>query len=607
MPSKIRVLDEQTINKIAAGEVIENPASVVKELTENALDAGATEITIETKGGGRQLVRITDNGCGMNPDDALLCLERHATSKLKEIDELHSIGTMGFRGEAVPSIASISKFTLFTRVPTEETGTLIRIEGGKILSCSPVECAPGTTIEVKDLFFNVPVRKKFQRSPTHDATEIQKIVIQLALGNPSIQFRLISNQEIIISTASCQHDSFSEALGERIRQLLGTEFYAQLTPLSGTKGDYHLEGFVGNPSAARHNRSGQHLFINRRGVVVPLVSFAARDGYGTMLPSAKHPLYVFHLTMPMDLLDVNVHPQKREVRLRQERLLKELIFFSVEEALQKKQSFTRPFPSQNHDFPPLSEFPEVTLPWVSAQRPSQPPTERPYALPKLSTPLPTPKMAPAIVQEPHLFDPLPPQEPKKQPSLEVIGTVQKYILATSHETSPELTVIDQRAAHARIIFEKLLTSTPEHQEMQLLLVPYIIELSVSDASTLRSQLESLQNAGIQIKEFGHTSFAIDAIPQIFGSVDLHKLIDEILKNSYEENDPTIVKREHQKKLAQAASRAAIASGKHLSRFEAQQLVDQLVQCRHPLQCPYGKTTMVKLSSHDIGKLFQSSG
>jgi DNA mismatch repair protein MutL len=216
-------------------------------------------------------------------------------------------------------------------------------------------------------------------------------------------------------------------------------------------------------------------------------------------------------------------------------------------------------------------------------------------------------MAPAIVQEPHLFDPLPPQEPKKQPSLEVIGAVQKYILATSHETSPELTVIDQRAAHARIIFEKLLTSTPEHQEMQLLLVPYIIELSVSDASTLRSQLESLQNAGIQIKEFGHTSFAIDAIPQIFGSVDLHKLIDEILKNSYEENDPTIVKREHQKKLAQAASRAAIASGKHLSRFEAQQLVDQLVQCRHPLQCPYGKTTMVKLSSHDIGKLFQSSG
>lgn len=625
MSSKIRVLDEHTINKIAAGEVIENPSSVVKELSENALDAGATEITIEIKAGGRQLIRITDNGCGMNQDDALLCLERHATSKLQEIDELHSIGTMGFRGEAVPSIASISKFTLYTQINTsssnqsnKRSGTLIRVEGGKILSCSSVECTPGTTIEVKDLFFNMPVRKKFQRSPVHDIAEIQRIVTQLALGNPRIQFQLISNQEILISAPICDKESFSERLGERIRQLLGTEFYNHLIPLQGSKGDYHLEGFVGNPMTAKHNRSGQHLFINRRGVTVPLISFATRDGYGTMLPSGKHPLYVLHLTMPMDLLDVNVHPQKREVRLRQERVLKELILFSVEEALQKKNfslptpftGFSEPFPSNPFDHlkrDRLPGFPEIQPPWATSPIPSCGPTERPYVLPKLAPPtLPLPPSSTPPSKD-HLFAPLQPDEAETRQPPRVIGVIQKYILAMDLEGFPsEITVIDQRAAHARVIYEKLLNTTTERQESQLLLIPHMIDLSTSDSTILRKQLKTLQSIGIQIKEFGSTSFVIDAIPQIFGNINLHKLIDEIVKNSYEGSDQTIIDREYQQRLAQAASQAAIAPGKRLSATEAQQLLNQLMQCRHPMQCPYGKTTLIKLSSTDISKLFQSS-
>lgn len=622
MPSKIRVLDEDTINKIAAGEVIENPSSVIKELVENSLDSGATEITIEIKGGGRQLIRITDNGCGMNHDDALLCLERHATSKLREIDDIHLVGTMGFRGEAIPSIASISKFTLYTRVnhldAPPEQGTLLIVDGGKILNCSKVECALGTTIEVKDLFFNVPVRKKFQKSPSYDTAEIQRIVTLLALGNPKIHFHLISNQETLISApvaqkAAQKESTFIDALGERIRCLLGSETFNTLIPLHGTKEDYSLEGFIGSPLTHRHNRSGQHLFINRRGVVVPLVSFAVRDGYGTMLPTGRHPLFVFHLTMRADLLDVNVHPQKREVRLRQERSLKELILFSVEEALQKScfsterpyALFTEPQTSEIEPPRPTSfSFAETPFPWQVHSDEDTAAFIPPYKMPKLE---PLPEM-PLNIQraEPQLFDTLPAPATKNVKPLKAIGTMQKYILATDVEDGGlKVYFVDQRASHARVIYERLLSSTSQHpQELQLLLIPHLLDLSPSESSFLRSQLEILQDAGIQIKEFGPTSFVIDALPQVFGNVDIHKLIDEIVKSSYEGIDSNVIAKEQKRKLALAASRAATTAQATLNLFEAQQLLDQLMLCEQPNQCPYGKATFKTLTTNEISKFFQ---
>lgn len=624
MTSKIRVLDDDTINKIAAGEVIENPSSVVKELVENSIDAGSTEITIEIKGGGRQLIRITDNGCGMNNDDALLCLERHATSKLKEIDEIHAIGTMGFRGEAIPSIASISKFTLYTRVNAPEAaqkpGTLIIVNGGKVLTCSEVECAVGTTIEIKELFFNVPVRKKFQKSPSYDTAEIQRIVTQLALGNPKVNFQLFSNQEVLVSAPYIQAEAtFSEALGERIRHLLGTEIFNSLVPLEGSKGDYQLEGFVGLPTAHRHNRSGQHLFINRRGVVVPLVSFGVRDGYGTMLPSGRHPLYVIHLSMPSELLDVNVHPQKREVRLRQERLLKELILFSVEKALQKSnfcfELSDEPSTEPATDFAANPRFPpdySVKLPaWNPGLLDPFSPIEDspPYLRPKFENLVPAPMPVEPVetltaMSEPLLFAPPPTPTPEQFKRLKALGVLQKYIIATDAEGLPsELYLIDQRAAHARIIFEKLLDTKHERpHELQMLLIPHLLNLSSTEAAFLRGQLAPLQAAGILIKEFGPSSFMVEALPQIFGNVDIHKLIDEIVKCSYEGVDSNVIEREQKRKLAQAASRAAIASDACLSTIEAQQLLDQLVQCRHPKQCPSGKTTLIILTVSDIVRL-----
>lgn len=636
MPSKIRVLSDDTINKIAAGEVIENPSSVVKELVENALDAGATEISIEIKGGGRQLIRITDNGCGMNKDDALLSLERHATSKLREIDELNGVGTMGFRGEAVPSIASISKFTLFSREHEKaEMGTLLIVDGGKICTCSPVECAFGTTIEVKDLFFNVPVRKKFQKSPAYDTAEIQRIVTQIALGNPTVQFKLISNQETLISVSGSKKNSFLEDLGERIRQLLGAEFYNSLIPLQGERADCHVEGYIGNPTATRHNRSGQHLFIHRRGVIVPLISFAVRDGYGTMLSTGRHPLYVMHLTIPPHLLDVNVHPQKREVRLRQERVLKELIIFSVESALQKGKCISTCNQPQTHrqEAPPLFEpiprvFSREYSPFeyriesdlIETKDPFSP-NERPYQMPILGTQYdqhaqPTDSSSPADTKNQTSPSPLQKTEnavffatPTLAPMqnhkpLKALGMIQKFIIAFEGDGS-HLVLIDQRAAHARIIYEKFLNNKPETLELQMLLIPHLLELSASEASFLREQLTSLQEAGIHIKEFGPSSFVIDALPQIFGNIDIHKLVDEIVKNSYEGVHSKAFENELKKKLAQSASRAAITSETRLSLMEAQHLLDQLMACQYPKQCPYGNVTFVKLTSSDIAKLFHS--
>ena len=358
---RIRVLSDQTINKIAAGEVIENPASVVKELVENSLDAGATTICVEIQEGGRQLIRISDDGSGMSHDDALLCLERHATSKISEVEDIEALVTMGFRGEAIPSIAAISKFTLLTASRSAQEGnaadkgTLITVEGGRLISSSPAARSPGTTIEVKSLFFNVPVRRKFQKSPSFDAQEILKMLGFLALAYPTVQFELISDQKTVLKTPSLSSNlSFIDLLNKRLESVLGKEYAAGLIPLTFQHDFCELIGYIGSPTSHKPNRSGQHLFINQRLVVSPLISSAIREGYDTMLPTNRYPTFVLHLRLKGNLLDVNVHPQKKEVRLRQEAQLKETIIHAVQSALRGEQKHFAPLLSQdNQSVPPF--------------------------------------------------------------------------------------------------------------------------------------------------------------------------------------------------------------------------------------------------------------
>lgn len=591
MQSKIRVLDEQTINQIAAGEVIENPASVVKELVENSLDAGSTDICVEIKTGGRQLIRITDNGCGMNKDDALLCLERHATSKIRNIDDIHSIDTMGFRGEAIPSIASISKFTLMTTTaenPTE--GTMISVDGGKVMQCCSVAHAPGTTIEVKSLFFNVPVRKKFQKSPVYDSNEVLKMLTNLALGYPEIKFQLISDQKSILKTHFSEESSFQEKLNHRLQDVMGNDFCDSSCYIEASKGACRLEGFIGLPSHTRHNRTGQTLFINRRAVYCPLVSFAIREGYGASLPTNRHPVYVLHLTLPGKMVDVNVHPQKKEVRLRNEIELKEMIMAAVRNGMQKQ---TFPMPT----FEPLPS-PQPTPAWELPPMPLHI-IERPSPSP-LTFPFIEEKVSPQLLPESQL----------KPPSyVKVLTTIRYYIIIDpcGWKELPQLDgmyLIDQKAAHSRIIYEELQTKSKHASSVQTLLIPYSFSVAPFEAAILLEQLDSLNNMGINIHQAGPQSFLIDAIPQSFGNTDIQQFISDMVLAMREFNDPSRFKTEQEKQIAIAASKASVSQRQKLSLEESQSLVNRLIQCKQPFQCPLGKPTVAHFTFDEIAKRFK---
>jgi len=624
MASKIRVLDEQTINKIAAGEVIENPASVVKELVENSLDAGARDICIEIKGGGRQMIRITDDGCGMNADDALLCLERHATSKIRTVEELLTLNTMGFRGEAIPSIASISKFMLVTspsqsELQTKYEGTMVLVDGGKIISCAPAARSQGTTIEVKSLFFNVPVRKKFLKSPAYDANEILKTVSLMALGNPEIKFQLINDEKKQLTAPQTNVEALEEKFKTRIGHVLGQDFIQNTAFIESKHEALAIHGLVGLPSYTRHNRTGQYLFINGRPVTSPAIAFAVKEGYGTSLAPGRHPVFVLYLSMPGHLVDVNVHPQKREVRLRQEQAIKELISKAIAKVLESHSinakfspafdeiSFANFFQSDDtsslekkewifqprEPFPPHEFSPDPILPTVNS------PLN--YSPPHLDLEL-GPKNAPS----PSLF----PTHEKSSHPPKVLATVSRYILLDGeiqHEffgNRNGLILIDQKAAHARIIFEKLLqTQVGTSISQQMLLIPEPIEVSPFEAEALRISLPFFNQMGIHLQEFGQNSFLLDAVPQIFGNINIRSLILSILHDLSELHNVNLIHQEKIKKIALAASRAAISYDRKLTLEEAQGLINQLVLCQQPYHCPVGKPILAHLSPENLLKLF----
>ena len=586
MPSIIRVLTDQTINQIAAGEVIENPASVVKECVDNAIDAVSTEIVIEIKGGGRQLIRVTDNGCGMNRDDALLSLERHATSKIQSVDDISSIDSMGFRGEAVPSIASISKFTLLTcESPTEShpdpIGTLIIVDGGRLVKCCEAAHSPGTTIEVKNLFFNVPVRKKFQRSPTYDANEVQQMISQLALANPTISFKLISNQKTVLHAKSTNSDIPSD----RIAEVLGRDFSSALRPLSHTTGSIKMTGFIGIPAFTRHNRTGQYLFINRRPVRSPMISFAIKDGYGTRLDTQRHPVWVLHLEVPTDMIDVNVHPQKKEIRFRRQGQLREQLVTIVDQALSTQ---SKPAPIATNSAPTVRP-----LPWM--QQPSSQPV-----IPEVTTapilPDPTP--------QPTLFSPT---EPSSSPSIPLLGSFDRYLIFKEVDSeTAKLLFIDRQAAERRIRYNQFicrLTQSDSHSfESQSLLVPLTLNLAPQEMHLLREHLDPLKKIGLALHEFGPTSFTVEAIPSNMEESLVRTFIDNVLDSL--KHGSGNIKEQLNERLALAAMRASNRKN-FLSRHQAEQLYTDLLRCPSFHECPLGHSTILNLAPKDIEKLMRS--
>jgi len=481
---------------------------------------------VEIVGGGRQLIRITDDGCGMGKDDALLCLERHATSKIRQLDEIHAIDSMGFRGEAIPSIASISKMTILTCPKPEAEATLVIIEGGKVRQCSAAARSPGTTIEVKSLFYNVPVRKKFQKSPNYDASEIQRVITALALGHPNVKFTLLHNQKTLLQTHPNSGEKFMEQLGQRIGDVLGKEFRNATCPIDVEKGEYRFQGYLGFPSTTRPNKTGQYLFVNRRAVVSPLVGYAIRDGYGTALPTNRYPLFVLHLTMVGSLVDVNVHPQKREVRLRQEQNLRESLMGAVQEAFQQsgegwfkgevEEEIIKIPPAATPDLP----FPEPIAPVFDFKRTDPKPVENQEEL----FPLETRDQPPDQQEE----LPIPYVATPSIPKVNVFACLKDYILVDG-EGEEGINVIDQRAAHSRVIFEELEKRRDANAPIasQSLLIPHTLEKTPWEGAVLRDNLEALNRIGIEIEEFGQNTFLIQAFPTIFASPALSPMLPRL--------------------------------------------------------------------------------
>lgn len=621
--AKIRVLNDHTINKIAAGEVIENPASVVKELVENSIDAGASSICVEIQEGGRQLIRISDDGCGMVADDAILCLERHATSKIREVEDIQVTTTMGFRGEAIPSIAAISKFSLLTAPRVEEKsnekGTLVIVDGGRLLSSTSAARSPGTTIEVKSLFFNVPVRRKFQKSPTFDHQEITKMISLLALANPTIQFELISDQKTVIKTTPYSPAlSFPELLYQRIESVLGSEFASSLIPLQFQQSSYELTGYIGSPTSHRPNRKGQYLFINQRSVYSHLISSAFREGYGPMLPNNRHPFFVLHLRMPGTDLDINVHPQKREVRLRQETQLKEVIIQAVQKTLRQKQNIFQDV-SIDEDFTPQStpiSYPPFSFPKSPSVteekwefRKTSIPNDLPSSTPQpLSNSFPSHFSPPPSMPQPLVFD-IQPKAPSVLATLfgycvlEPFQLQNRLIGSTSTKREGGLLLLDQRAAYSRIHYEKLL-KRPSSKETQPLLIPLTLHFSPNEFRAMREFAPLLNEMGFGLREFGQETFLIDAYPQFIKEEGLQTCIEQLLHDLIDKQASRELDIHKEAYLALMASKASLPTAKRLSLEEAQELVTHLLACEIPSQCPFGKSTCLYLSPEELAKWFQ---
>lgn len=583
---KIQLLSDSVINQIAAGEVIEHPGSVVKELVDNALDAGATDIRIEILAGGLHLIRVTDNGSGMDRESALLSIQRHATSKLHSVDDLHRLLTQGFRGEALPSIASVSQFTMMTRPRDEDEGTLLCLAGGDQLSAASIACRPGTSIEVKQLFFNVPARRKFLKSPAQNAQEVLRMVTRLSLAYPERQFTLLHNQQIAFQAPF--PPTGSDPFRERVQTVWGDDFLSQALPVHYEQEGYALHGWVGLPSQHRPNKRDQILILNQRPVTVPLIAAAIREGYGTALPENRYPVFVLQLTIPGERVDINVHPQKKEVRLQYEPFVRSWVMKAMQQALggisfepTEAMDFSPPAfsPGSFVDLPDES-IPQEMIDWK---------IDSPAYLAVSYRAEPSPSLSLAA---PHF-----------------LGSYAQFLLWDGSSLAPlfptlpgeGITFLDSRGAQRRILFEeyRMRIQTREKGEMQRLLFPLFVK--VGSVERILAVSDSLEAIGFLVEKGEENGMRLMGIPAGWNVKEAEIFLTRIAQE--EASFEQIHQKEQEEQLARWASQSALSQRNDFSSAEALQLVQRLQRCEHPLFCPRGKQLFAHISKEEVEKKF----
>jgi len=588
----IQLLPPEVAGKIAAGEVVERPASVVKELVENSIDAGATDIRVEIREGGRRLIRVADNGCGIPGDEVALAFARHATSKLTTVDDLGRIATLGFRGEALASIAAVSLVTLLT-CPREQTvGQYLRVDGGQIVRQEGRGCPAGTIVTVENLFGNVPARLKFLRQPQTEAGHIHKVVTHYALAYPEIRFNVTADgRQAFQSTASGElYDVLIAVYGlEVAKQMLKVQGGEESEDIPSGPSAPSVSGYVGIPALHRANRSYIVLFVNRRWVQDRSLAHAVAQAYHTLLPVGRHPVAVILLDLDPGGVDVNVHPTKREVRFRDGRR----VFSTVQRAVRRTLVEHAPLPT-------MAYAPRT---WPTADRSLSPlDWERRQVLIGAGRGEPTPsQLAMGLYRTGDLGGEPQPVGPVRLPLLRVIGQVgQTYIIA---EGPQGMYLIDQHAAHERVLYEQMMAERGRKAvASQTLLEPLMLDLDPLLVGVLAEHLDRFNQVGFHLEPFGGTSYLVRAVPSILVVPDVRSAFVDILEMLRQGDDPLAAQAEEQL-IATVCKRAAIKAGQTLSYEEMQQLVRQLEQCESPRTCPHGRPTVLHFSVEQLEKEF----
>ena len=549
----IQILNEKTINQIAAGEVVENPASVVKELIENAIDAGADTITIEILAGGFQLIRIIDNGIGMSQDDAILSIERHATSKLKSVNDFNDLTSMGFRGEALASISSISKMTIVTSNDNEATEVVC--EGGIIKKTAPAARVRGTTVDVRSLFYNTPARKKFQKSSSRSMADITKIILKLSLANPQVSINFEGHLKVKGASTT-----------KRIADVLGPNYAKDALEIN-YDGNIKIQGVIGLAKNSRQNRLGQFLFINQRAVISPKLSFIIKDAYGTRIARDEHPIFALHITIDPSLVDVNVHPQKTEVRF----VKTDDLLDAVKSSINKKL---------NEESTPVFAAPLLKK-------------EETFVLPDIQMPeAPQEFLQPDLVSRTEALD------------LNIVAMIKHLAVVLPQDGSHYFPIsqesgfllIDLKKVKARVLYDqiysRLLSKSNTPLECQKLLFPISIDVSVDIAKEMKERLSLYKSLGIDIREFGEKTFIIDGLAPFLSSDNIENLLDEL--NAAKTHDLT--------NLALISSSHSSKNSSFYSHAMAKQLIKDLSTCKHP----YREKTWVHIDDEVLTRLFKSA-
>lgn len=645
---RIHVLSDAVANKIAAGEVVERPASVVKELLENSLDAGSTRIKLQVEAGGKKLIQIVDNGCGMVRDDALLAFERHATSKIKNAEDLLSVATLGFRGEALPSIASVSRLRLETKSPDEDSGTVIEINGGKIYKVEEAGLPAGTSITIRDLFFNTPARKKFLKSESTELSHIASLVTHYALAHPDKHFELHSATNAMLVAPPVGNQS------ERVYQVFGRETLEQLIPVAAMQplervglpqpppwrrkeqeedaapvepGELRVHGFISKPEIQKLNRNSIYVFVNGRLIRDRLVQHALTEAYRNIIPPTVYPVVLMFLELPSGEVDVNVHPSKTEVRFRQQSVVHDFVRDSVRAALMKTRpvpQFTteiRAHPTASPSLTPGAQPSSLGNSFggteaFSLQAPSQPPINERFQFgvqgiaveANAAVSLARAPQAefvsgdgctPPVAEEPEVPSDLAPS----LSSLKPLGQIRdSFILAVNHEG---LWIIDQHVAHERVLFEKVLKQRAAQKvESQRLLMPLVLELSPAQLAVFAEISEELNHNGFEAEPFGTRSVAVKVAPAGVEATQVEHMLHELLDQFSREEQELNLEKIRARIAASIACHAAIKVNMPLEQNKMEWLIGELAKTECPMSCPHGRPVVLRYSLKEIQRAFK---